>query len=61
MGIPREWIDELAIEYPETLFIVGDGSAGKSIKGHLAHEPVIPSRSSLVIVVVGIDSVGERG
>lgn len=61
VGIPGEWIDELAIEYPETLFIVeGDGSAGKSIKGHLAHEPVIPSRSSLVIVVVGIDSVGER-
>lgn len=61
MGIPSEWIDQLAITYRDIVFIVeGDGSAGKSLKGHLAHEPVIPSHSSLVIPVIGIDSVGMK-
>jgi probable selenium-dependent hydroxylase accessory protein YqeC len=59
LGIPKEWIDELAAKCPEMIFVVeGDGSAGKSVKGHLAHEPVIPEGSSMVIVVIGIDSVG---
>ncbi|WP_378953863.1 selenium cofactor biosynthesis protein YqeC [Pelosinus sp. sgz500959] len=59
VGIPQEWIDELGIQYPGTLFVVeGDGSAGKSLKGHLGYEPVIPSKSSLVIIVIGIDSIG---
>ena len=45
----------------ETVFVVeGDGAAGKPIKGHASYEPVIPSRSSLVIVIIGINSVGKR-
>lgn len=61
MGIPSEWIDHLATTCRDVVFVVeGDGSAGKSLKGHLAYEPVIPSRSSLVIVVIGIDSVGTN-
>jgi len=61
LGIPREWIDELSAGCPEMVLIVeGDGSAGKSLKGHLDYEPVIPNTSSIVIVVIGIDSVGAR-
>ena len=61
MGIPQEWVEELATQNPETLFVVeGDGSVGKSLKGHLPSEPVIPSRSSLVIAVIGIDAVGAQ-
>lgn len=60
-GISSEWIDELALKYPNTLFIVeGDGSAGKPLKGHLAHEPVIPSCSAVVVAVIGIDSIGIK-
>ena len=59
IGIPGEWIDELATLCRDVVFVVeGDGSAGKPLKGHLANEPVIPNSSSLVIPVIGIDSVG---
>lgn len=58
-GIPPEWVDRLAARFGDTVFIVeGDGSAGRSLKGHLAHEPVIPAASGLVIAVVGIDILG---
>ena len=61
IGIPSEWIDHLAIANRDVIFVVeGDGSAGKSLKGHLAHDPVIPSESSLIVVVIGIDSVGMQ-
>lgn len=61
LGIPGEWIDQLAIRCKDVIFIVeGDGSAGKSLKGHMEHEPVFPSSSSLVIPVIGIDSVGAQ-
>lgn len=59
LGISSEWIDILALAYGDVVLVVeGDGAAGKPLKGHLAHEPVIPSKSSLVIVVIGIDSMG---
>lgn len=58
-GISPDWIDRLAGRFPDTVFLVeGDGSAGKPLKGHLAHEPVIPASSGLVIAVVGIDALG---
>lgn len=60
-GISPEWIDQLSQLFPFTFFLVeADGSAGRSLKGHLAHEPVIPSCSSLVIPVIGIDAIGKR-
>jgi len=59
LGIPKVWVDELAVLCNEVLFLVeGDGAAGKSLKGHLGHEPVVPRNSHLVVVVVGIDSMG---
>ena len=59
-GIPSDWIDELSREYPSTVFLVeGDGSAGRSLKGHLAHEPVIPACTSLLVPVVGLDVLGK--
>lgn len=61
VGISRAWIDQLATISRDVVFVVeGDGSAGKSLKGHLAHEPVIPSSSSLVIPIIGIDCVGMQ-
>lgn len=59
-GLNPEWINILAQEYADTAFLVeGDGSAGKSLKGHLAHEPVIPEDSRLVMPVMGIDVIGQ--
>ena len=39
--------------------VEGDGSAGCSLKGHLPHEPVIPTSSRLVIPVIGVDVLGK--
>jgi len=59
-GIPADWIDELSREYPSTIFLVeGDGSAGRSLKGHLPYEPVIPACTSLLVPVVGLDILGK--
>lgn len=59
-GIPAEWIDQLSRDFPDTIFLVeGDGSAGHSLKGHLAHEPVIPASTSLLIPIVGLDVLGR--
>jgi len=61
LGISSEWIEQLAMQAQETIFVVeGDGAAGKPIKGHASYEPVIPSGSSLVIVMIGIDGVGKK-
>lgn len=55
-GIPAGWIDQLEADFPEVIFLVeGDGSGGRSLKGHLDHEPVIPSHTSLLIPVMGLD------
>lgn len=40
--------------------VEADGARSMSIKAPAAHEPAIPSWSTLVIVVVGIDAVGRR-
>lgn len=59
VGCPAAWIEELAAREHKMVFVVeGDGSAGKSLKGHLPHDPVIPNLSAMVIVMIGIDSLG---
>lgn len=59
-GIPADWVDQLSREFPDTIFLVeGDGSAGRSVKGHLPYEPVIPACTSLLIPIVGLDILGK--
>lgn len=38
--------------------VEADGSAGRSLKAHDTWEPAVPSRSRLVIYVIGADGVG---
>jgi len=59
-GIPCDWIDQLSHYSPQTHFFVeGDGSAGRSLKAHMPHEPVIPGCTSLLIPVLGLDVIGK--
>jgi probable selenium-dependent hydroxylase accessory protein YqeC len=59
-GLPPEWFNEAAESLPDVMFLIeADGSAGKSLKGYLEHEPVVPSSTSLIIPVVGVDVVGH--
>lgn len=59
-GVPADWFTPLCRIFPDTVFLVeGDGSAGRSLKGHLPYEPVVPQSTSLVIPVVGLDILGK--
>ena len=60
-GLEPHWIAEAAAAEPECFFLVEcDGSAGLSLKGHLAHEPVPVPTGSLLIVVLGLDALGAE-
>ena len=59
-GIFPEWIDTLSEQFPDTFFLVeADGSAGRSIKGYQPYEPVIPSRTAVLVPVIGLDALGQ--
>ena len=59
-GILPEWIDTLSEQFPDTFFLVeADGSAGRSIKGYQPYEPVIPSRTAVLVPVIGLDALGQ--
>jgi probable selenium-dependent hydroxylase accessory protein YqeC len=59
-GIEPEVVDKLADSKNISHIIVeADGSAGRPLKAPNENEPVIPSSTSLVIAVGGIDGLGE--
>ena len=59
-GIPTDWVDSMGRDFPATFFLVeGDGSAGRSLKAHLPHEPVIPAATALLTPVIGLDVLGK--
>lgn len=59
-GVPPAWLDALAAQFSDAIFIVeGDGAAGQPLKGHLAHEPVIPAATRLTVPVIGVDVLGK--
>jgi probable selenium-dependent hydroxylase accessory protein YqeC len=48
--------EETTVDY---VAVEADGARSMSIKAPADHEPAIPSRSTLVVIVVGIDAVGR--
>ena len=59
-GIAPDWIDALSIKFPDTFFLVeADGSAGRSVKGYHPYEPVIPSRTGLLVPIIGLDALAH--
>ena len=48
------------VELADAVLIEADGAKGRSVKAPAAHEPVVPSESTLLVPVVGIDAVGRR-
>ena len=41
------------------LIVEADGAAGHSLKAHREYEPVVSPQADLVVVVIGVDCVGE--
>lgn len=59
-GPPPGALDALFAEGGcDYLVVEADGARRRSLKAPAAHEPVIPSRATLVIVVAGLDAVGR--
>ncbi len=59
MGISPEFIDALgALDTVDHIIVEADGAAQLPLKAPNETEPVITSKTSLVVVVVGIDGIG---
>ncbi|TAK35074.1 MAG: putative selenium-dependent hydroxylase accessory protein YqeC [Chloroflexota bacterium] len=59
-GISPECVAKLrALDGVDHVLVEGDGSAQKPLTAPLAHEPVIPDCTDLVVSVVGVDALGR--
>ena len=56
-GLPPARVDALA-RLADVTFVEADGARGRSLKAPADHEPVIPSSTTLVIVVAALDVLG---
>lgn len=58
-GITDGQLNVLA-KYADYILVEADGSKGRSLKGHLDSEPVIPGLTTVLVVVIGADVLGKR-
>jgi molybdenum cofactor cytidylyltransferase len=59
-GVPPEVVDHLSAQAEVRYVVVeADGSAHKPFKAPLDYEPVVPSSTTLLIAVVGVDALGQ--
>lgn len=59
-GIAPELVDELiGLEGVDAVLIEADGSRMRPLKAPAEHEPVVPSSTTLLVPVAGIDVVGK--
>jgi molybdenum cofactor cytidylyltransferase len=59
-GVPPEFLDRIAAQPAVDVVIVeADGSRRLPFKAPAQHEPVIPSSTTVLIPVVGLDAVGK--
>ncbi|MFW6025433.1 MAG: selenium cofactor biosynthesis protein YqeC [Candidatus Woesearchaeota archaeon] len=60
-GFSNNFIEKLSLKFPsEYLLIEGDGAKRRSIKTPASHEPVIPSTTKNLIVVMGMRNFGQK-
>ena len=61
IGHSPEFVDSIRLENPGWAVVSEcDGARGRSLKVPDAHEPPLPSLTSVYIVVVGADCIGEK-
>lgn len=58
-GLPIAVLDALVdARLADYVLVEADGAAGRSLKAHASHEPVVSPRADLVIAVIGGDCLG---
>jgi probable selenium-dependent hydroxylase accessory protein YqeC len=59
-GLPPDVLDELAAQLPGVTWLIeADGAKGSGLKIHAAHEPVIPSGVTMVVVMAHLGVLGH--
>lgn len=59
-GIPPDWVDTLASELPGLTFLVeADGARHRLLKAPAAHEPVVPTATTLLIPLADLAVLGK--
>lgn len=59
-GISPQWVDDLfSSDAFDVVLVEADGSKRKPIKAPAEHEPVIPSLSTHVVGIIGMDAWGQ--
>ncbi|MBV9280347.1 MAG: putative selenium-dependent hydroxylase accessory protein YqeC [Chloroflexi bacterium] len=59
-GVPGEMVCSLLAQgVANVVLCEADGAAGRSLKAHDAHEPVVPACSTHLVVVAGVGAVGK--
>jgi probable selenium-dependent hydroxylase accessory protein YqeC len=57
-GITASRVDALA-GVADVIVVEADGARGRSLKLPASHEPVIPSSATVVVIVCGLDALGQ--
>ncbi|MCR1899283.1 selenium cofactor biosynthesis protein YqeC [Irregularibacter muris] len=59
-GISVDWVGKIKEEnIADVILVEADGANRKPFKAHASHEPALPEKSDVVIIVVGIDALGK--
>jgi len=60
-GVSPELVNELwSLDKIDTIIVEADGAAGRPVKAPREWEPVIPTATTLVIAILGVDGVGKE-
>jgi probable selenium-dependent hydroxylase accessory protein YqeC len=60
IGVAPEMVDRLIEKDIDYVLVEADGARRRNIKAPDEHEPVIPSRTTTVVVVAGLEAIGGR-
>jgi probable selenium-dependent hydroxylase accessory protein YqeC len=60
-GVSRDLVNELwSFDKIDTIIIEADGAAGRPVKAPREWEPVIPSSTTLVVAILGVDGIEAK-
>jgi probable selenium-dependent hydroxylase accessory protein YqeC len=60
-GVSPNLVEELChLKGFDAVIIEADGAAGRPVKAPREHEPVIPTSTTLIVAVLGVDGVGMK-
>jgi len=60
-GVLSDLVNELwSLDKVDTIIVEADGAAGRPVKAPREWEPVIPTATTLVVAILGVDGVGRE-